>query len=90
MSIDSDVANQNVRITMKAAHDWLQAHIGQPNRDGTSWRLGNWNILLHYTMGEGLLHIWTDDVWPGRRLITRGRNEADLQLWMDALEACRT
>jgi hypothetical protein len=88
-SLDTDTAYQNVRLTMKAATDWLHANIGDPNRDATSWRSGEWNIEIHYTLGEGTLQIWTDSGWPGRRLITRGRNDADIQLWMDTLEACK-
>jgi len=87
--IDTEAENQNVRITMKAAHDWLLAEIGEPNRDGTSWRVGMFNIQMHYTLGEGSLQIWTDTGWPGRTIITRGRNNGDLQLWIDALEACK-
>jgi hypothetical protein len=73
---------------MSQTHLWLLANLGQPNRDATSWRAGRWNIEIAYVMGEGTLHIWDDKESPGRKLVTRGRDETDFQTWMDALEAC--
>lgn len=88
--LDTDAENQEVHIVMKAAHDWLLAEIGEPNRDGTSWRLGMYAIQMHYTLGEGRMQIWMEaGGWPGRTIVTRGRNANDLQLWIDALEACK-
>jgi hypothetical protein len=87
--ITEEDALQNVRITMRATNDWLLENIGPPNRDATSWRLGEWCIEIHYVSGEGTLEIWRQGVSSGRKLVTRGRNDADLQLWMDTLEACK-
>lgn len=89
MAVDYESATQNVRIIVKAARDWLEANIGDPNRSATTWRCGEWCIELSYSYGEGVLRIWHADQGPVRNLITRGRNDADLQLWIDALEACR-
>jgi hypothetical protein len=89
VTVDYETATQNVRIVVKAAGDWLAANIGDPNRSATTWKCGEWCIEMSYSYAEGVLQIWRADGGPVRRLVTRGRNDADLQLWIDALEACR-
>lgn len=88
MTVSSDLAAQNVQDVVRAAHDWLIINVGEPNRSATTWRVGEWNIELAYVFGEGTMRLWLD-AHPGRKLVTRGRNDADLQLWIDALEACK-
>jgi len=89
MTVTSDLAAQNVQDVVKAAYEWLYVNMGPtPNRSATTWRVGEWNIELAYVYGEGRMHLWLDG-HPGRTLVTRGRNDADLQLWLDALEACK-
>lgn len=82
--------NDKVRDTISRARAWLAARISeQPNRDSTSWRVGRWNVETSYMYGEGILHLWTDEQWPGRKVITRGRGDNDAAHWIALLEECQ-
>jgi hypothetical protein len=89
VTVDYEQSIDNVHLVLKGALDWLHANVAEsPNRTATSWRLGGWNIEISYVYGEGVMRLWFDG-HEGRRVVTRGRNDADLQLWIDTLEACR-
>lgn len=87
--LGNETARQNEQVcnTILKARDWLERHADPVS--STVWAVGAWRIETHYSYLEGRLDIRRAGNPGGRVLVTRGRNTADVQLWLDALEACR-
>jgi hypothetical protein len=83
--------NERVLDTLAIVRRWLEVGYGpQPNRSGTTWRVGSTNIELAYVMGEGSLTLWSDGHKDtADKLVTRGRDETDVAYWIGTLEALR-
>jgi|GEM_PF-3076265 hypothetical protein len=82
---------QNARVAdvLLKTRDWLDRYATYAPGSGTVWAVGPWRIETHYVYLEGSLEIWRKGSAVRRRIVTRGTNDADWPLWLDALEACR-
>ena len=87
LGTETENQNQLVCRVILRARDWLERFADPVS--ATVWEIGVWHVETHYSYLEGRLDIRRKGHPGGRVLVTRGRNEADIQLWLDALEACR-